>query len=85
MKANTRILTFALLFSIATSAAPYTLDVLPAEHKIIQDEGSGATLTFLTTDRADDTRGVDVFSLRWRDAAAAGFCVLPAERFLLGH
>lgn len=38
-----------------------------------------------TTDRADDTRGVDVFSLRWRDAAAAGFCVLPAERFLLGH
>lgn len=36
-------------------AAPYPLEVLPAEHKIIQDEDSGATLTFLTTNPADDT------------------------------
>ena len=36
-------------------ALDYTLDVLPVEHKIIQDEQTGATLTFLTTDPADDT------------------------------
>jgi hypothetical protein len=26
-----------------------------------------------------------VWRIRWRDAAARGFCALPAERFLRGH
>ncbi|MBN2800357.1 MAG: hypothetical protein JXX28_14550 [Deltaproteobacteria bacterium] len=35
-----------------------------------------------TADKADDSRGLDVFRVRWRDAAARGFCVLPLDRFL---
>lgn len=33
----------------------YSLNVLPAEHRIETDPGSGATLTFLTSDPAPDT------------------------------
>ena len=36
-------------------------------------------------DRADDSAGVEVFRARWRDLAREGFCVLPAERFVVGQ
>lgn len=35
-----------------------------------------------TVDRADGRRGLDVYRIRWKDAAATGFCVLPADRWL---
>ena len=35
-----------------------------------------------TIDRSDDSRGLQQFRVQWRDAAARGFCVLPAERFV---
>lgn len=30
-------------------------------------------------------RGLDLFSIRWRDAATQGFCVLPLDRFIRGR
>ena len=36
-------------------------------------------------DRATDQPGVEVFRARWRDLAREGFCVLPAERFVVGQ
>ena len=44
-----------LLFSVPAFAAPYPLEVLPAEHKHSTDETTGAKLTYLTTHPADDT------------------------------
>ncbi len=38
-----------------------------------------------TTDLRTQQEGLEIFSLQWRDAAASGFCVLPAERFLVGR
>lgn len=35
-------------------------------------------------DTADGDRTLDVFRVRWRDAIAGGFCVLPLKRFLQG-
>jgi hypothetical protein len=35
-----------------------------------------------TSDLATGKRGLDVFNIQWNAAAARGFCVLPAERFL---
>lgn len=35
-----------------------------------------------TVDRADGSRGLEAFRIRWEDAARDGFCVLPAERFV---
>lgn len=37
-----------------------------------------------TVDRGTGERALDTFRIRWRDAARAGFCVLPAERFVRG-
>lgn len=34
-------------------------------------------------DRASGERALDVFRVRWRDAAARGFCVLPLDRFVV--
>lgn len=42
-----------------------------------RDDGCG-----YTTDRAQKGHGLDVFLIDWKVAAARGFCVLPAERFL---
>ncbi|MFT4625138.1 MAG: hypothetical protein ACI8PZ_003804 [Myxococcota bacterium] len=36
-------------------------------------------------DRETSTAGVEVFRGRWRDLAREGFCVLPAERFVVGR
>lgn len=35
-----------------------------------------------TVDRADGSRGLEIFRVRWADAARDGFCVLPAQRFV---
>ncbi len=35
-----------------------------------------------SVDRADGSRGLDVYRIQWKTAAVRGFCVLPAERFL---
>jgi hypothetical protein len=35
-----------------------------------------------TTDASDGKRALDLFRVEWRDAAAEGFCVLPAQRFV---
>ncbi len=35
-------------------------------------------------DTQTDQRGLDVYRIRWADAASWGFCVLPLERFLDG-
>jgi hypothetical protein len=43
------------------------------------DDGCGYTV-----DTHAGDRGLDVFRIQWRDAAATGFCVLPADRFLRG-
>ncbi|MBN1335120.1 MAG: hypothetical protein JXB39_04110 [Deltaproteobacteria bacterium] len=43
------------------------------------DTGCGTTL-----DTATGERGLDLFRIRWRDAARSGFCVLPLDRFLSG-
>ena len=34
-------------------------------------------------DRVDGSRGPDLYRIRWRDAAHRGFCVIPAERFIV--
>lgn len=44
------------------------------------DDGCGHT-----RDHHSHESGLDLFRTRWRDAASNGFCVLPAERFLLGR
>jgi len=44
------------------------------------DHGCGHTV-----DRLDGGRGLDVFHVRWDDAARQGFCVLPVDRFLDGR
>lgn len=36
----------------------------------------------LTVDRSGSGPGIEVFRVRWDDAARNGFCVLPVERFL---
>jgi hypothetical protein len=36
-------------------------------------------------DRATGKTALPVFRIRWRDAAARGFCALPIERFLRGE
>ena len=43
------------------------------------DTGCGTT-----HDGATGEPGFDLFRIRWRDASASGFCVLPLERFLSG-
>lgn len=35
------------------------------------------------TDLRDETRGPDVFRARWSELARRGFCVIPAERFVV--
>lgn len=45
-----------------------------------EDEGCGYTV-----DLATNTAGLDVLRIAWKDAAARGFCVLPAERFIRQH
>src|SRR5690606_12316786 len=35
-----------------------------------------------TVDRADGSRGLEAFRIRWEDAARDGFCVLPVDRFV---
>ena len=37
-----------------------------------------------TEDTVSGGRGLDTYRIRWRDAARAGFCVMPWERFLGG-
>lgn len=37
------------------------------------------------TDRRSGQRTFDTFLVPWKDAAANGFCVLPAERFIRGE
>jgi hypothetical protein len=37
-----------------------------------------------TLDRATGEAGLELYSARWNDVARNGFCVLPADRFLLG-
>ncbi len=41
--------------------------------------GCGTTL-----DTATDAQGLDLYRIPWREAARAGFCVMPLERFLAG-
>jgi hypothetical protein len=41
------------------------------------DSGCGYAI-----DRKDGSRGPDLYRIRWADAAARGFCVLPAQRFV---
>lgn len=49
------ILFFNSAYASAKSSAPYSLKVLPAEHKTETDPDSGAELIYLTTNEADDT------------------------------
>lgn len=42
-------------------------------------EGCGVTL-----DAHAQQAAMSMFTIKWRDAAAAGFCVLPADRFVRG-
>ena len=34
-----------------------------------------------TEDRATKSKGLDVYRVRWKDAARNGFCVIPAHRY----
>jgi hypothetical protein len=43
-----------------------------------QGDGCGRVLS------SDGSPGPEVLRLKWKDAAAAGFCVVPVERFLTG-
>lgn len=45
-----------------------------------RDRGCGYVI-----DRADESRGPDVFRIQWAEAAVHGFCVLPVDRFLEGR
>ena len=51
-----------------------------------QQDGSGRSYTGCgyTRDTVKDTRGLDVFKVRWRDASSGGFCVMPLDRFMKG-
>ncbi len=37
-----------------------------------------------TLDTSSSTRGIDVYRIRWSDASAWGFCVMPLDRFISG-
>ncbi len=61
-----------------------TVDGVPAcpstgQTGVRYDTGCGTTV-----DTATGAPGLDLFRIRWRDAAASGFCVMPLERFLSG-
>lgn len=46
----------------------------------VTDDGCGHSV-----DLGNDGTGLDIFRIQWKVAARRGFCVLPAERFLLGR
>jgi hypothetical protein len=50
-----------------------------------QQKGEGATTGCgYSRDPVTGGRGIDVFRIRWRDAARGGFCVMPLSRFVAG-
>lgn len=65
---------------IADLEAPVTLEGATScarDRTRGQTDGCG-----FTVDRADGSRGLETFRVRWEDAARDGFCVLPAQRFV---
>lgn len=65
---------------LADLEAPVTLEGVPScarDRTRSRTDGCG-----FTVDRADGSRGLEIFRVRWADAARDGFCVLPAQRFV---
>jgi hypothetical protein len=54
-------------------------DAKPLGHHKPGFTGCGYTL-----DTAASNRGLDVFRIRWSEASAWGFCVMPLDRFIAG-
>ena len=54
-------------------------DAKPLGHHKPGYTGCGYTL-----DTAASNRGLDVFRIRWSEASAWGFCVMPLDRFITG-
>jgi hypothetical protein len=54
------------------------------QQKPVWGHGAGFTGCGYIEDTQTQERSLDVFRIRWSDAASWGFCVLPLDRFLDG-
>ena len=64
-----------------------TLGVAVCEEKdgkALRHHTAGYTGCGYSLDTAASTRGLDVFRVRWSEASAWGFCVMPLDRFISG-
>jgi len=52
--------------------------------KALRHHTQGYTGCGYTLDTAASNRGLDVFRVRWSEASAWGFCVMPLDRFISG-
>lgn len=55
-----------------------------ADAKPLGHHKPGYTGCGYTLDTAASNRGLDVFRIRWSEASAWGFCVMPLDRFIAG-
>ena len=64
-----------------------TLGVAVCEEKdgkALRHHTAGYSGCGYSLDTAASTRGLDVFRVRWSEASAWGFCVMPLDRFISG-
>jgi hypothetical protein len=52
--------------------------------KAVKHHKPGYTGCGYSLDTAASNRGLDVFRIRWSEASAWGFCVMPLDRFISG-
>jgi hypothetical protein len=55
-----------------------------SDSKSIHHHRPGYTGCGYTLDTAASSRGLDVYRIRWSEASAWGFCVMPLDRFITG-
>ncbi len=55
-----------------------------ADAKATRHHKPGYTGCGYSLDTAASTRGLDVYRVRWSEASAWGFCVMPLDRFITG-
>lgn len=55
-----------------------------SDAKAVRHHKPGYTGCGYSLDTAASNRGLDVFRIRWSEASAWGFCVMPLDRFITG-
>jgi hypothetical protein len=55
-----------------------------SQQKPLRANRRGFTGCGYTLDTGASMRGLDIYRIRWSEASAWGFCVLPLERFVNG-